>query len=296
MSQEENEHEENTPSFEEDHHDAPEGDMEDLVEPAASVEEPPGEPMEHDADEDESLGVTVEVLGAQEDDGVAVLDDSDSVAEVIDVGDEPEADEQAQRLAQLQQALQSSQGTIDELTKERDEFKSRMLHVAADLENVRKRKEREKDELRKYGANSVVLELLPAVDNLERALDHAGGQEEGNSLADGVRMVHKQLLTALQKHGITSFVSLHEPFDPQRHEAIQQAESSEFPSNTVIQEFQKGYFIHDRLLRPALVVVSKFVEPKEEESSPLEEISAPSDESPFDEKTRAVEDTSKEDE
>lgn len=287
LSQEENEHEETPLEVGDDHHEAPEGDVEDVV------EEPTGGVEVHDADDDESHGATVEVLGPEDEDGVAVLDDEGSVVEVIDVGEEPEVDEQAERLAQMQQALEESQAKQEDLTKERDEFKSRMLHIAADLENVRKRKEREKAELRKYGATSVVLDILPAVDNMERALDHAGTQEEGNSLSDGVRMVHKQLLTSLQKHGIKSFVSLHEAFDPQRHEAIQQMESSEFPSNTVVQEFQKGYFIHERLLRPALVVVSKYVEPVKPEEQ-LEEISsAPGVDAPLDEdETHALGDSS----
>lgn len=186
---------------------------------------------------------------------------------------------------------------LEALTAERDDLKNRVLRSAADLENFRKRKEREKDELRKYGSDRLVLEILPAVDNLERALEHADKSEDSSTIADGVRMVLRQLISGLEKHGVKGYSSLHERFDPQRHEAIQQIETPEFETGTVMQEFQKGYFLHDRLIRPALVVVAKHVAPavsdvvditpaqsegdleatsEDDDSAPiLEEISAP---------------------
>lgn len=176
---------------------------------------------------------------------------------------------------QLHAQLEATRGDLDEASRERDDLKNRLLRTAADLENVRRRKEREKEELRKYGADKVVLELLPAVDNLERALEHAQKTEDSSSIADGVKMVYKQILGALNKHGITGYDSVHERFDPQRHEAIQQIETSEHETGIVLQEFQKGYFLHDRLLRPALVVVSKYVAPPEPEEPEQEEESEP---------------------
>ena len=170
------------------------------------------------------------------------------------------------RHEQLQQEHERRVSALDkqleEIVAERDELKNRLMRSAADLENFRKRKEREKEELRRYGSDRLVLEILPAVDNLERALEHASKTEEGSTIADGVRMVLRQLLAGLDKHGVKGFSSHHERFDPQRHEAIQQIETTEHETGTVMQEFQKGYFLHERLLRPALVVVAKNVAPE----------------------------------
>jgi molecular chaperone GrpE len=144
---------------------------------------------------------------------------------------------------------------------ERGESKNRHLRTAADLENFRKRTAREREDMRKYGIDKVVLELLPVIDNLDRALEHAEKSDPGvSSIIDGVRMVYRQFVTALEKHGVSSFDARGEAFDPTRHEAIQQIESAEQPANTVLEQYQKGYFLHDRLIRPALVAVSKKVE------------------------------------
>lgn len=155
---------------------------------------------------------------------------------------------------------------LAELTAERDDYKNRMMRLAADLENFRKRTAREKDEMRKFGIDRVVLELLPVLDNLERALDHADKSEDSTTIVDGVRMVHRQFLTALEKHGVKPFESKGEMFDPQRHEAIQQMETADHPTGQVLEQFQKGYYLHERLIRPALVVVAR---------NPSAEISTP---------------------
>ena len=159
---------------------------------------------------------------------------------------------------------------------ERDEAKNRYLRTAADLENFRKRTAREKDDMRKYGIDRVVLELLPVIDNLDRALDHAEKSEtSATSIVDGVRMVYRQFLTSLEKHGVTSFDAKGQHFDPTKHEAIQQVETPEFDTGTVMEQYQKGYFLHDRLIRPALVAVAKKVESNdnvETEEAPVEQI------------------------
>jgi len=160
---------------------------------------------------------------------------------------------------------------------ERDESKNRHLRTAADLENFRKRTAREREDMRKYGIDKVVLELLPVIDNLDRALEHAEKSDPGvSSIIDGVRMVYRQFVTALEKHGVSSFDARGEAFDPTKHEAIQQIESAEHPSNTVLEQYQKGYFLHDRLIRPALVAVSKKVE-SSESPEPVEAVAVEAD-------------------
>ncbi|MEZ4459772.1 MAG: nucleotide exchange factor GrpE [bacterium] len=164
---------------------------------------------------------------------------------------------------------------------ERDEAKNRYLRTAADLENFRKRTAREKEDMRKYGIDKVVLELLPVIDNLDRALDHAEKSETNTtSIVDGVRMVYRQFLTSLEKHGVTSFDAKGQHFDPTKHEAIQQVETPEFDTGTVLEQYQKGYFLHDRLIRPALVAVAKKVESNdnvEQADTPVEPIDVATD-------------------
>jgi molecular chaperone GrpE len=162
-------------------------------------------------------------------------------------------------LEQAQAELAASREAQGAAERERDELKNRLLRAAADLDNYRKRVQREKEETQRYGASRIVLELLPAVDNMERALEHADKSTDVSTIVDGVRMVQRQLVSALEKHGVTSFDSRGERFDPQRHEAIQQIETSEHETGVVLQEFQRGYFLHDRLIRPALVVVARHV-------------------------------------
>ena len=173
------------------------------------------------------------------------------------------------RLAEAAEQLQQGQAEIEAVAEERDEIQNRLLRTAADLENFRRRAEREKEELKRYGIDKVVLELIPAVDNMERALEHAQVKEtEGsNSFIDGVRMVYRQILTALEKHGVTGFESVGERFDPERHEAIQQVETTEYDTGVVVEQYQKGYFLHDRLLRPAMVSVAKRIEAPQDEGT-----------------------------
>ncbi|MEM5789503.1 MAG: nucleotide exchange factor GrpE [Syntrophobacteraceae bacterium] len=133
----------------------------------------------------------------------------------------------------------------------------KLLRLVADLDNTRKRLEREKSESISYANEGIMRELLPVIDNLERAIEH--GEKEGGceSILEGVRMTLKGFLEALNKHGGSSFESVGQPFDPNRHEAVTQEVTSEFPDMTVTREFQKGYMLRDRLLRPSMVGVAR---------------------------------------
>ncbi len=132
------------------------------------------------------------------------------------------------------------------------------LRARADLENYRKRAQREKEDLSRFANENLLREILPVVDNLERALEHARQEDGGNGgLLQGVEMTLGQLQRVLEKFGVTAVCCVGEPFDPARHEALGQVESAEYPPNAVAQELQKGYLLNDRLLRPALVMVAK---------------------------------------
>jgi molecular chaperone GrpE len=134
----------------------------------------------------------------------------------------------------------------------------RTLRKAADLENARRRHQREKDDLVKYAAESVLKDVVPVLDDLQRAVQHLGtvaGVE--TSLVQGLEMVVRKFEQTLQRRGVVIVESVGKPFDPQVHEAIQQVHDESVPHNTVVQEFQRGCLLHDRLLRPALVVVAQ---------------------------------------
>jgi len=133
----------------------------------------------------------------------------------------------------------------------------RYLRAAAELDNFRKRKDRELAELRLYANHQLLKELLAIVDNLERALGAAQEAVESASLREGVEMTLNALLKVMGEYGVTPVEAVDRPFDPSLHEAVMQAPHDTLPDNTVIQELQKGYLLHDRLLRPAMVVVSK---------------------------------------
>ncbi|MGC8719255.1 MAG: nucleotide exchange factor GrpE [Thermodesulforhabdaceae bacterium] len=133
----------------------------------------------------------------------------------------------------------------------------KMLRMMADVDNMRKRLEREREDIICYGNEQLLKELLPVVDNLERALQHGESQSDPKALREGVELTLRNFLAVLEKFGCKPFDSVGMPFDPRYHEAVMQRESMEYPENTVIEEFQKGYVFRDRLLRPAMVVVAK---------------------------------------
>jgi len=114
---------------------------------------------------------------------------------------------------------------------------------------------REQAERLRFASESLIRELLPIVDDLERAVAHAEGN--GRSVIEGVRMVLKSLHDVLERHGVTRFEAVGEPFDPTRHQAMAQVETDEHEPNRVVEQHHTGYFLHDRLLRPALVTVSR---------------------------------------
>lgn len=173
-------------------------------------------------------------------------------------------------------ALAEMEAKLLAVEKERDDFKNRMMRAAADLENFRRRANREKEELRKYGIDKLVAELLPVTDNFERALEHS---DDTASFVDGIQMIYKQFINSLEKHGVKGFEAVGEKFLPQLHEAIQQVETDEQEPGHVVAQFQKGYHLHDRLVRAALVSVAKAVTEKVE--TPEAEVAKPTgDEKP----------------
>ena len=147
---------------------------------------------------------------------------------------------------------------LEAAQKEAGDNYDRFLRVSAEFENYKKRKEREAADFRKYAHEALVKDLLPVVDNLERAIKISADHESAVScIVEGVDMTLKEILKVLEKFAVKVVDAVGNPFDPTYHQAVLQEESTEHPENTVIKELQKGYTIHDRLLRPAMVVVAK---------------------------------------
>jgi molecular chaperone GrpE len=137
------------------------------------------------------------------------------------------------------------------------ELKDRVLRLGAEMENTRKRLERERSESIQYANESIIRDILPIVDNLERALEHAQKDNTNQGLAEGVSNTLKAFLDTLARYGCSAFEAVGKTFDPNYHEAVMQEVSNDYPENTVLTELQKGYTLHSRLLRPAMVVVAK---------------------------------------
>jgi molecular chaperone GrpE len=145
----------------------------------------------------------------------------------------------------------------EEAKNEAARLKDQLLRTLADFDNFRKRTRREIDDAQKRGREDLLRELLPVFDNLERAVVHAGQASDAKAVADGVGMVLKQFVDTLGKIGIRRVPTVGAIFDPAQHEAIQQIETSEHPAGTIVAEVQPGYALGDRLLRAAMVIVSK---------------------------------------
>ena len=149
---------------------------------------------------------------------------------------------------------------LEDKEKEAKENYERLLRTAADLENYKKRAAKEKEDWTKFANEDLLRVILPFIDNLERAANHAQKVVDTGVLIEGVRLTLQQLLQALNKFGLSSFESVGKPFDPAVHEAMLVVETDQVEPNHVTEEFQKGYLLNDRLLRPATVSVSKPLE------------------------------------
>ncbi len=147
---------------------------------------------------------------------------------------------------------------LEDTRKKADDYLDQLMRARADTENVRRRGEREMDKVRKYALDSFLQELVAVKDSLEMGLSAA--QEAGadiNKLAEGMTLTDQLLAAAMSKAGAKEINPLNEPFNPEWHQAMSTQESATTPPNTVVMVFQKGYLLHDRLIRPARVVVSK---------------------------------------
>ena len=146
---------------------------------------------------------------------------------------------------------------LEAANREAAENYDRMLRVSAEFENYKKRSARDMEDFRKYANQALVKDLLPILDNLELAIKSASEEDKaGGGLLEGIELTRKEILRVLEKHAVKQIDALGVPFDPSFHEAVMREETDDQPENTVTTELQKGYLMHDRLIRPAMVAVA----------------------------------------
>jgi molecular chaperone GrpE len=193
------------------------------------------------------------------------------------MSDETKKNDEVANMVREQETAESALSDQEsELTKLRQQLHAkdqeaknnydRFIRQTAELENFKKRSAREKDEVARFANEALIKDLLPVMDNLERAVTHAQGGGNGKPLVEGVEMVLKGLSDVLSKHGVEPISALGQPFDPQKHEAMVQVQSETHEPNTVIEEHHKGYLFKDRLLRPALVTVAMSLKTQEKKN------------------------------
>lgn len=177
-----------------------------------------------------------------------------------DSQDQSELDTAEMDAEMIAKAVQSACEDLDVADSDPDSElkaeKDRIMRLQAEMENLRSRTAREINDERKYGALPVIRDLLPAIDNIDRAIQAAEQASEASSLLEGFKLVRQQLLTVLQQHHCLPIETVGQPFDPQVHEAILQQPSDEQPANYVLHEAQAGYQLHDRVVRAPQVIVS----------------------------------------
>ncbi|MBI5593512.1 MAG: nucleotide exchange factor GrpE [Deltaproteobacteria bacterium] len=168
------------------------------------------------------------------------------------------ADEQSIENEVISDPVKELENRCETAEQESRQHYERLLRVSADFENFKKRSFREADDFRKYANELLLLELLTVVDNLERAIQATSSEKKTvGCVIEGVEMTLKALLKIFEKFSVKPIEAVGKPFDPNFHQAMMQEASDAHPENTIISEFQKGYLLHDRLLRPSMVVVSK---------------------------------------
>jgi molecular chaperone GrpE len=199
-----------------------------------------GRPLPSDPDDSADIEI-LEVVGLDEDGTPIASPDPDDVEVVFE--DSVPAAEPAAREERPDAPVEDPK------------LRERLLRLQADFENFKKRTERERVDHFRYATFELVARILPVLDNLERAMAAAGPSAARDALVTGVALIHRQLITELEVEGLRPMESVGELFDPVRHEAVATDPDSPMPPHTVTEVFRRGYFLHDRVLRPAMVRV-----------------------------------------
>ncbi|MBM6994931.1 heat shock protein GrpE [compost metagenome] len=186
---------------------------------------------------------------------------NDNVQEDLQQTPEPDARQEEvvdepQIAAEEVTADAGASAELEKLRAESEDYQQRLLRTQADFDNFRRRTVKEKEELGKYASAKLITELLPVIDNFERALSSSGESTDANSYIKGVEMIFRQLEGVLKAEGLIPMEAEGQPFNPEFHQAIMQVESDEHEEGIVVEVVQKGYLLKDKVLRPAMVKVS----------------------------------------
>ncbi|MBA2873537.1 nucleotide exchange factor GrpE [Thermaerobacillus caldiproteolyticus] len=166
-------------------------------------------------------------------------------------------EQQEQDQLKAKDELAEANKKIAELEGKLQDMENRYLRLHADFDNFRRRTRLEFEAAEKYRAQSLITDLLPTLDNFERALKIEAEDEKSKSILQGMEMVYRSLVEALKKEGVEAIEAVGKPFDPHLHQAVMQVEDNNYEPNTVVEELQKGYKLKDRVIRPAMVKVSQ---------------------------------------
>ena len=194
---------------------------------------------------------------------VSESETSEDAGDSVDAAETPPSAEEFNRMKEELDDVKAKNAEYEERS-------DRMLRTIADYENSKKRAEREKAEFFKYAVEGVIKDMILVVDNIERGIESAQESKDFDSLHEGIQLIHKQLGELLDKRDVTVIQAQGEPFDPNLHEAVMHIESEDVEENAVIEEFQRGYLLHDRVLRPSIVSVSRG-KPRTKDTSPDDE-------------------------
>jgi molecular chaperone GrpE len=219
-----------------------------------------------DSASEENVALEVETSDAPSEEGTEVSLDVSAESEPVESAPASSAevaeltaalDAARKEVESLRAQLEFSQGESRKLMARLKDDHERSLRAAADLENYKKRAQKEKEEVQKFGSEKLLKDLLPVIDNLDRAMDAAAKTPDFASFHKGVAMTRKSFEDTLARHGVKAFSAKGQPFDPRLHEAVQQVETAEVPAGHVAFEVVRGFHLNDRLVRPAMVVVAR---------------------------------------
>lgn len=176
---------------------------------------------------------------------------------VVEAGESSEEPEHAETGASESESAEEAEDEVEKLQKELEAEQNKYLRLMADFDNYKRRVVKDRQEAEKFRSQSLLVDLLPVLDNFERALAAAPTSEESASLVKGVEMVQKSLLEAVKREGMEEIKAVGEPFDPNFHQAVMQEKDDNAESGSVLMELQKGYTLKGRVLRPAMVKVNE---------------------------------------
>jgi molecular chaperone GrpE len=184
------------------------------------------------------------------------LVDAETVAENSVFEEQSSLEEEETDHSDNEDSVTILKAQLEAAEQKAEENYQKFLRAQADLDNVKRRTRKEKEDQAKYASLPLLEQILPALDNFERAIEASKGTQDIDSIIKGVEMVFRQMEQVFQKEGVEVIPSVGQPFDPNVHQAVMQVESDEFESGTVVEELQKGYILKDKVIRPSMVKVS----------------------------------------